>query len=317
MFLNISVLSLVLTLHSLKLIETKLPETSIYPAFIFGLTIYLFILLCNLTIVVTIFLNRNLHKPMYILLLNMPINDVMGATNLFSQLLYSILSQDTSISYPACLLQGFIVHLYGGASYVILTAMAFDRYIAICSPLRYGAIMNTNNLVKIISGMWLFNIAVKTVLFSLFLNYKICQTHMTDLICYNPSIMKLMCEDTKVNNIYGLFTLVLYHILAFSVVAFTYIHILITCVTNKQSDAKNKALQTCGTHLVVFLFLEFNTLFPLVAHRSESVPAYIRRMFSITVFVFPPLVNPLVYGFKNKEIRQKILTCFKSKIHSV
>ncbi len=140
---------------------------------------------------------------------------------------------------------------------------------------------------------------------------------MTDIICYNPSIMKLMCEDTKVNNIYGLFTLVLYHILAFSVVAFTYIHILITCVTNKQSDAKNKALQTCGTHLVVFLFLEFNTLFPLVAHRSESVPAYIRRMFSITVFVFPPLVNPLVYGFKTKEIRQKILTCFKSKIHSV
>ncbi|XP_026138882.1 olfactory receptor 52J3-like [Carassius auratus] len=312
MYPNESLFSLVLTLHSLEL-----PETSIYPAFIFGLTIYLFILLCNVTIVVTICLNRNLHKPMYILLLNMPINDAMGATNLFCQLLYSILSQDTSISYPACLLQGFIVHLYGSASYVILTAMAYDRYIAICSPLRYEAIMNTSNLVKIISGMWLFNFAVIIVIFFLFLNYKICQTHMTDLICYNPSIMKLMCEDTKVNNIYGLFTLVLYHILAFSVVAFTYIHILITCVTNKQSDAKKKALQTCGTHLVVFLFLEFNTLFPLVAHRSESVPAYIRRMFSITVFVLPPLVNPLVYGFKTKEIRQKFLACFKGKIHSI
>ncbi|XP_056330513.1 odorant receptor 118-2 [Danio aesculapii] len=312
MYLNGSVFPLLLTLQSLEL-----PQMSIYPAFIFGLTTYLFILLCNLTIVITICLNRNLHKPMYILLLNMPINDTMAATNFFSQLLYSIWSQDTSISYPACLLQGFIVHLYGGASYVILTAMAYDRYIAICCPLRYGAIMNSNNLMKIITGMWVFNFTVITVLFSLLLPYKICRTHMTDLFCNNPSIMKLMCEDTTVNNIIGLFTLVLYHSIALSVVAFTYIHILITCVTNKQSDAKMKALQTCGTHLVVFLFLEFNTLFPLLAHRSESVPAYLRRVFSISGFVFPPIINPLVYGFKTKEIRQKMLTCFKRKVTSL
>ncbi|XDV32123.1 hypothetical protein PO909_003012 [Leuciscus waleckii] len=224
MYLNGSIFPLILTLHSLEL-----PQTSIYPAFMLGMTTYLFILLCNLTIVVTICLNRNLHKPMYILLLNMPINDAMGATSLFPQLLYSIWSQDRSISYSACLLQGFIVHLYGGASYVILTAMAYDRYIAICCPLRYGAILTTNNL----------------------------------------------------------------------------------------SDAKIKALQTCGTHLVVFLFLEFNTLFPLLAHRSESVPAHLRRVFSISVLVFPPIVNPLIYGFKTQEIRQKILTCFKRKIISV
>ncbi|XP_051717428.1 odorant receptor 118-2 [Ctenopharyngodon idella] len=312
MYLNGSIFPLVLTLHSLEL-----PQTSIYPAFMLGITTYLFILLCNLTIVVTICLNRNLYKPMYILLLNMPINDTMGATSLFPQLLYSIWSQDRSISYPACLLQGFIIHLYGGASYAILTAMAYDRYIAICCPLRYGAIMTTKNLVKIITGMWLFHFTVIIVLFSLLLPHQVCQTYMTDLVCYNPSIMKLICEDTRVSNIYGLFTIVLYHGLSLSVVAFTYIHILITCVTNKQSDAKIKALQTCGTHLVVFLFLEFNTLFPLLAHRSESVPAHLRRVFSISVFVFPPIVNPLIYGFKTKEIRQKILTCFKRKIISV
>ncbi|XP_077063515.1 olfactory receptor 52J3-like [Siphateles boraxobius] len=312
MYLNGSIFPLVLTLHSLEL-----PQMSIYPAFMLGMTTYLFILLCNLSIVVTICLNGNLHKPMYILLLNMPINDVMGATSLFPQLLYSIWSQDRSISYPACLLQGFIVHLYGGASYAILSAMAYDRYIAICCPLRYGAILTTNNLVKIITGMWLFNFSVIIVLFSLLLPHQVCQTNMSDLVCYNPSIMKLICEDTIVNNIYGLFNIVLYHGLSLFVVAFTYIHILISCVTNKQSDAKIKALQTCGTHLVVFLFLEFNTLFPLLAHRSESVPAHLRRVFSISVLVFPPLVNPLIYGFKTKEIRQKILTCFKRKIISV
>uniref|UniRef100_A0A8C2PYQ9 Olfactory receptor n=1 Tax=Cyprinus carpio TaxID=7962 RepID=A0A8C2PYQ9_CYPCA len=308
MYPNGSVLSLVLTLHSLEL-----PEMSIYPTFIFGLITYLFILLCNLTIVVTICMNRNLHKPMYILLLNLEINDAMGATSLFPQLLCSIWSQDRSISYSACLLQGFFVHLYGGASYVILTAMAYDRYIAICCPLRYGAIMTTNNLVKIITGMWLLNFILITVVFSILVPYRICQTHMTDLVCYKATLMKLLCDGIEVNNIFGLFCIVFYHGLALFVVVFTYIHILITCVTNKQSDAKIKALQTCGTHLVVFLLLEFNTLFPILAHRSEFVPGFLRRVFSISNFIFPPLVNPLVYGFKTKEIRQKIFTYFKNK----
>ncbi|XP_026082961.1 olfactory receptor 52J3-like [Carassius auratus] len=311
MYPNGSVFSVMLTLHSLEL-----PQASIYPAFIAGTATYLFILLCNLTIVVTICENRNLHKPMYILLLNLPINDAIGATSLFPQLLYSIWSQDRSISYPACLFQGFIIHLYGGASHLILTAMAFDRYIAICFPLRYGAIMTTSNLVKIITVMWLIHFIIIFVLFCLLMPYKICQTYMAELICYNPSLMKIMCEDTTVNNIYGLFILSSYHCVSLSVVAFTYIHILITCVTNKQTDAKIKALQTCGTHLVVFLFLEFNTFFPLIAHRSENVPAHLRRVFSTSVVVFPPIVNPLVYGFKTKEIRQKIVNCFKRKKNS-
>ncbi|XP_056330099.1 olfactory receptor 52J3-like [Danio aesculapii] len=308
MHLNESYFSLVLTLHSLEL-----PETNIYPAFIFGIVAYLFILLCNLTIIVTICLNRNLHKPMYILLLNLPINDAMGATSLFPQLLYSIWSQDRSISYSACLIQGFFVHLYGGASYLILTAMAYDRYIAICCPLRYGAIMTTNNLFKIIIGMWLFNFVCIIVIFVLMLPYRICQTYIADLVCYKATLLKLLCDGIEVNNIFGLFCIIFYHCLAFSVVAFTYIQILITCVTNKQSDAKVKALQTCGTHLVVFLLLEFNTLFPMLSHRSEIIPAFLRRVFSVSNFIFPPLVNPLVYGFKTKEIRQTTFSCFNNK----
>ncbi|XP_055053726.2 olfactory receptor 52E4-like [Misgurnus anguillicaudatus] len=309
---NESVLSLMLTLHSLEL-----SETSIHSAFIFGLLAYLIILICNLTVAFTICCNRNLHKPMYILLLNMPINDTIGATSLFPQLLYSIWCQKRLISYSVCFLQGFFVHIYGGASHIILTAMAYDRYIAICYPLRYGAIMTNNNLLRIITGMWFINFVIIFVLFLLLLPYKICKTYMDELICYNPSIMKIVCEDTRVNNIYGLFILCFYHIVSLSIVAFTYIHILITCITKKQSDAKNKALQTCGTHLVVFLFLEFNTFFPLIAHRSEYVPAYLRRVFSICALVFPPIVNPLVYGFKTKEIRQKIVTCFKKSIDSL
>ncbi|XP_051965908.1 olfactory receptor 52J3-like [Xyrauchen texanus] len=311
MYPNGSLFSLVLTLHSLDL-----PEMSIYPAFIFGIVAYLIILLFNFTIVFTICLNRNLHKPMYILLLNMQINDSIGATCFFPQLLYSIWSQDRSVPYPACFLQGFLVHFYGGGSYVILTAMAYDRYIAICSPLRYGVIMTKDNLVRIITGMWLFNFTVIFVLFCLLMPYTICQTYMAELICYNPSIMKIVCEDTKVNNIYGLFTILLFHSLSLAAVAFTYIHILITCVTNKQSDAKIKAIQTCGTHLVAFLFLEFNTLFLLLAHRSESVSPYLRRMFSVSILVFPPIVNPVIYGFKMKEIRQKMFSYFTRKISS-
>lgn len=126
----------------LSMDSLAIAPSGVYPAFLFGTLTYCFIVFCNVTVLSTIALDRKLHKPMFILLFNMPINDLIGATAFFPQLLVSILAQNRSISYPACYLQALLVHLYGAGSLTILTSMAYDRYIAICCPLRYNSIMS-------------------------------------------------------------------------------------------------------------------------------------------------------------------------------
>lgn len=264
-------------------------------------------------VVVTIAVNHNLHKPMYLLLINLPICDMIGASAFFPQLMSSILYHTRVIPYWGCVLQTLFAHLYGGGSLLILTAMALDRYLAICMPLSYNTIMSNSNLVKIISTVWLFDIAVILVVIGLLLRLTICRSHVGDMYCTNPAVMKLACGSTHVNNLYGLFTLVFFQGVSLSVVVFTYLQILITCVFKKQSDARSKAIQTCGAHLVVFLFLECNAFFTLIAHRFENAPIFLRRALGVSVMIFPPLLNPLIYSFNTKDIRRHILIFLRRK----
>ncbi|XP_036420820.1 olfactory receptor 52Z1-like [Colossoma macropomum] len=284
------------------------------PAFIFGTLTYCAVLVCNMTVLLTIALNRKLHKPMYVLLFNLPINDMLGATAFFPQLVSSILSQNRSITYSACFVQALLVHLYGTGAFLILSAMAYDRYVAICYPLKYNTLMSPKNLMKMIIIMWTLHFIM--IGFLLGVNYRteICSTKIVDIFCNNPSLMKLVCGDTNANNYYGLFIMTFYDGLSLLIVAFTYIQILITVVVKRQSDAKSKALQTCGTHLIVFLCYEFGACFALIAHRIDSAPSHLRRALGASVMIFPPILNPLIYGLRTKEIRQNIIFFYRKKV---
>ncbi|XP_059931951.1 olfactory receptor 56A4-like [Gadus macrocephalus] len=304
-----------LTMESLDI-----PPDYIYPAFVFGTLTYVMILFCNILVVTTIVFTKSLHSPMFILLLNLPVLDIMGATALFPQLLHSIVSKDRSISYPGCFLQALLIHIYGSGNFLFLTAMAYDRYIAICLPLRYHSLMTSNILIRIIVVVWLFDIFIMAVLFGISTRFKFCMNNIVDVFCNNPSLVKLICEDSSVNNYYGLFTIILIQGGSLILVIYTYIQILLTCVTTKQSDARGKALQTCGTHLIVFIFLQINCCIVLMSHRFESVSPYLRRALGVSGIVYPPVLNPLIYGFKTQELRRNIIrilrrSCFAHVKH--
>ena len=255
---NFSIYTTYLTLESLDI-----PTSNILPAFIFGTLTYCAVLVFNMTVLLTIALNRKLHKPMYVLLFNLPINDMVGATAFFPQLVSSILSHSRSITYSACFVQALLTHVYGAGAFLILSAMAYDRYIAICCPLKYNTLMSPNNLMKMLIIMWTLHFVM--IGFLLGVNYRteICSTKIVDIFCNNPSLMKLVCGDITTSNYYGLFVMTFYDGLSLLIVAFTYIQILITVVVKRQSDAKSKALQTCGTHLIVFLCYEFSACFTM------------------------------------------------------
>ncbi|XP_036420836.1 putative gustatory receptor clone PTE01 [Colossoma macropomum] len=299
---NFSIYTTSLTLESLDI-----PPSNIFPAFIFGAVTYCTILFFNMTVLLTIALNRKLHKPMYILLFNLPLSDMMGASAFFPHLVSSMLSQNRSITYSACFVQALLIHLCGAGAFLTLSAMAYDRYIAICCPLKYNTLMSPNNLLKIIIIMWILNFTLIGSLLALNYRKEICRTQIVDIFCNNPSLMKLVCEDTKLNNYYGLFVTAFFEGLLLVIVVFTYIQILITVVVKRQSDAKSKAIQTCGTHLIVFICFHFTSFFAFIAHRFETVSPNLRRALGASAIIFPPILNPLIYGLKTKEIRQNFI----------
>ena len=142
-----------LTLQSLDL-----PPGYEYPVFVLGTLTYMTILFCNTLVFATIVFTKSLHKPMFLLLLNLPVMDIIGATAFLPQLVISILTKNRSISYPGCLTQAFFIHFYGTGNFLFLTVMAYDRYVAICLPLRYNSIMNPKILMRLIIAIWLAEI---------------------------------------------------------------------------------------------------------------------------------------------------------------
>ncbi|KAL2096687.1 hypothetical protein ACEWY4_008835 [Coilia grayii] len=309
---NVSVypfFSSALTLESLKLSPPRN-----YPAFIFGTLVYLVIVFFNTVVLSVIVRSKDLHKPMYIILFNMPLNDLMGATAFFPQMVFSLVTQNISLSHIACILQGVLIHLYGAGALLILTAMAYDRYVAICRPLRYNSIFTNGYLIKLILLMWALDLSLILILFTLLTRPQLCGTQIQDPFCNNAALVRLTCGDTRVNNYYGLFITAFFQSLSLSVVIYTYLQILRACMSGNKTNARSKALHTCATHLVVFLIFEGTILFNVLSYRIQGVSSSLSKFFAVMMLAFPPFVNPLIYGLKTKEIKQKIVVFWEKNV---
>lgn len=292
----------------------NLPPEAVFPAFLFATLSYMIILFCNSVLILVIVLNKSLHQPMYLILLNLPINDLVGSSALFIQVIKDILTDAGTMQYSACVAQAFFIHIYAGGTIFILTAMAYDRYIAICCPLKYNTIMTNAHIVKIITGVWIANLVMIGVLFFLLLRLPRCRSELTHPYCDNPSLLSLVCADTTINNVYGLLTVALTQLIANFTILYTYLQILAACFRSKRSDTKSKALQTCATHLIVFLLLECLGLFTIISYRIKDISPHLRRFMGVSTLIFPPALNPIIYGLKTKEIRDKIVHFFSNKV---
>ncbi|XP_051965909.1 olfactory receptor 52Z1P-like [Xyrauchen texanus] len=289
------------------------PERAI-AAFVFAALNYIIILFCNIFLLFTIVSNRSLHQPMHILLLNLPINDLLGSTALFPHIMQELLFDTRTITFSSCVTQAFFIHIYAVAAVFILTAMAYDRYVAICQPMSYNTIMSNGHIMKIISLVWLSNWALMAVLFILLLRLPRCRSYLTHTYCDNPSLLQLVCADTTINNIYGLIITAICQVLTVGLILYTYLRIMIACFQNKCSDTRSKALQTCGTHLIVFLLFECLGLFTIISYRILNISPHLRKFCGVAAMILPPTLNPILYGLKIKEIRVKGFKFFKRKV---
>ncbi|XP_051537733.1 olfactory receptor 146-like isoform X3 [Myxocyprinus asiaticus] len=295
--------------HSILLIEglSVTPQSS-NPVFIVIFLVYAFAMLSNITLIILISTEKNLHDPMHFLFCNLPLNDILGTTVILPRLLQDILTETSEryITYVGCVIQAYFVHVFVAACHYVLMIMAFDRYVAICNPLRYTAIMTNKMVIKLSAAAWGMAILLVTIMIGLTVRLSHCRFKIENPFCDNASLFKLSCENVVINNVYGIIYTAVVACLSLICIFITYIKIAVVCITSKNKALNSKAIKTCSTHLAVYIIMFVSGTTFIFLHRfpeySES-----RKLASIMFHIVPPGLNPLVYGLQTKEIRQKFV----------
>ncbi|XP_075999058.1 putative olfactory receptor 7A2 [Genypterus blacodes] len=286
----------------------------------FALTLfsYLFTVFVNLTLIVTILLDKTLHEPMYIFLCNLCFNSILGASSFYPKMLYDLLADRQVISYSGCLSQICVIYSYVFCEYTSLTVMAYDRYVAICRPLQYGAVMTPQKVVLLLLLTWSFSLLESLVGVALTARLPLCDYHVPKIFCTNWVVVKLSCTSTIVNNIYG-YLITFSHLSQTCLILVSYARLV--HVSLQSLSIRRKFVQTCVPHLVTLLVFTASLLFDLMYARYGSSAGgsgsgsllTVQNILAAEFLVVPPLVNPIIYGMNLQQIRSRISHSFKTE----
>uniref|UniRef100_A0A3Q2ZKU3 G-protein coupled receptors family 1 profile domain-containing protein n=1 Tax=Kryptolebias marmoratus TaxID=37003 RepID=A0A3Q2ZKU3_KRYMA len=282
--------------------------------FFLALSAYIVVLLGNGVVVCVIVLDKNLHRPMFIMICHLVVCDLLGATAVLPRLMMHFLMGQKKIAYLAAIAQAYCVHMYGTAMHTILGVMAYDRYVAVCEPLRYHTIMSSTRLHSCCALAWIVALLLIGVLFVFHANVPLCGRIIRHVYCSNRIIMDLACIPTPVNNIYGLSIAWSVSSVMFILIAFSYFQILRASLNQGRTDSsvRSKAFQTCASHLVVYIFYQIATLVIIVSYRFPSASQNMKKFLSILFIIIPPAINPIIYGLVSKDLRSSIINRFSS-----
>ncbi|KAJ1079250.1 hypothetical protein K5549_018677, partial [Capra hircus] len=268
--------------------------------FVFSFTFFMASMMGNSLIILTVTCDPHLHSPMYFLLANLSFID-MGVSSVTSpKMIYDLFRKRKVISFSGCITQIFFIHVIGGVEVVLLIAMAFDRYVAICKPLHYLTIMSPRLCISFLVAAWMIGLIHSTVQLVFVVNLPFCGPNMLDsFYCDLPRLIKLACMDinqleSMVTANSGFISIGSYFILIIS-----YIVIILT-VQKHSSTGSSKALSTLSAHITVVV-LFFGPLIFVYTWPSPSI--HLDKFLAIFDAVLTPFLNPVIYTLRNQEMK--------------
>ncbi|XP_014423830.1 olfactory receptor 52Z1 [Camelus ferus] len=274
---------------------------------------YIVALVGNIFLIFLIVTERSLQEPMYLLLSMLALADVLLSTATAPKMLAIFWFHSMGISFGSCVSQMFFIHFIFVAESAILLAMAFDHYVAICYPLRYTAILTSSVIGKIVIAAVVRSFIICFPFIFLVHRLIFCGRNIIPhSYCEHMGIARLACDDINVNIIYGLTVALLSTGLDIVFIITSYTMILCTVFQIPSWTARFKALNTCGSHICVILIFYAPAFFSFFAHRfgDKTIPHHIHILVANLYVVVPPMLNPIIYGVKTKQIQDQVVLFF-------
>ncbi|NP_001164917.1 olfactory receptor Olr94 [Oryctolagus cuniculus] len=276
--------------------------------------VYLSALLGNFSILFIIRMDSKLHEPMYFFLCMLSVADLIISTTATPKILSIFLSRNRNIHFEACLVQVFLIHSLCSMASGFILAMAFDRYVAICKPLRHSTVLTH----RVIKSVGLAIVLRGALLFSpqpfmlRWLPY--CRSNIIPhTYCEFMALIKLVCAETRICRIYSLTAAFLTGGLDFILIICSYVVILYTVFHLPSKAARLKTLGTCGSHVCLILVAYTPAFFSFLTHRfGHGVAPHIHIFVANIYLLVPPMVNPMIYGIRTKRIRERFLQVLTS-----
>ncbi|KAM9323849.1 olfactory receptor 5AR1-like [Gastrophryne carolinensis] len=274
------------------------------PISILVLLIYLITMIGNLTIVLLVCLDSQLHTPMYFFLCNLSVLDMSSSTTTLPKVLIDLLSGDHIISLPCCLTQFYMYSCLACNELLILTAMSFDRYVAICNPLRYSTLMNFKVCSLLALVCWVTAFLEVVPYLALLLTFSCYKSNIINhFFCDLVPLLNLSCSDTSVLRMLSLIEgLLLLSLTPFILTFMPYIYIISAIMRIRSVGGRRKAFYTCSSHLTVVVLL-YGTLVcqylkPVSEDSLES-----NKLFSLFNTAIVPMLNPVIYSLNNRDVK--------------
>nr|XP_004672033.1 olfactory receptor 5V1 [Jaculus jaculus] len=273
-------------------------------------TIFLIIYLCtlggNIFIIVITLADSRLHTPMYFFLRNLAFLDICYTTTNVPQMMVHLLSERKSISYGGCVVQLSAFLFFVGVECLLLAAMAYDRYTAICKPLRYPVIMNKALCSWLAATCWVCGFLNSVVHTVLTFRLPFCGNNQINyFFCDIPPLLILSCGDTSINELVLLVIGVFIGWAPFLGIILSYLCIISTILRIHSSEGRQKAFSTCASHLLIVLLYYGSSIFTYVRPISTYSLAK-DRLISVLYSIVTPMLNPLIYTLRNKDIRNAL-----------
>ena len=264
---------------------------------------YAFSLLANSMIFALICLDQRLHTPMYFFLSHLAIIDMSYASNNVPKMLANLVNQNRTISFVPCLMQTYLFLTFAHAECLILVAMSYDRYVAICHPLQYTVIMSWSVCTVLAATSWSCGFVLALIHVILLLRLPFCgPREVNHFFCEILSVLRLACADTRLNQLVIFAACVFILVGPLCLVLVSYTHILFAVLRIQSGEGRRKAFSTCSSHLgVVGLF--FGIAIIMYMAPKSSHPEEQQKALSLFYSLFNPMLNPLIYSLRNAEVK--------------
>ncbi|XP_012886023.1 PREDICTED: olfactory receptor 6N1 [Dipodomys ordii] len=267
------------------------------------LVVYLTTVFGNLLIFLVVRLDSRLHTPMYQFVSILSFLELGYTAATIPKMLANLLSEKKTISFSGCLLQIYFFHSLGATECYLLTAMAYDRYLAICKPLHYSTLMTPTLCTKIAVGCWLGGLAGPVAEISLVSRLPFCgPNRIQHIFCDFPPVLSLACTDTSTNVLVDFIINSCKILATFLLILSSYVQIICTVLRIPSAAGKRKAFSTCASHLTVVLIFYGSILFMYVRLKKSYSLDYDRAL-AVVYSVITPFLNPFIYSLRNKEIK--------------